>query len=282
MRVSMPFCLAVLLVSPASGFQPPDSAAAAFIRSARSAAARYEMQEQAIRDGFVRVGPDFPGMGEHWVQPGRIVAGRLDPARPPVLSYTTREGRPVLLGMAWALPLGPGEEPPGRPFRPDVWHDHSNAVDEEVLLIGGAHDGAHPSSGARLLMVHVWTGVPNPDGILAQNNWALPWWRNGLPVPESVSRTAARGLSLAYDGRLFYRALLDRAVDLSPGTREAVERRLDAHATRAEALIAAYRSDPAVRASAEAEAIWLGLWGEVQAIVPAAQWERLARFAEGR
>ena len=76
-----------------------------FIQATVDATRRFASRTEAIRAGYRRLGPDFPGMGEHWVHPGRIVAGVLDPVRPPVLSYVVVAGEPRLAGVAFTLPL---------------------------------------------------------------------------------------------------------------------------------------------------------------------------------
>jgi len=251
-----------------------------FISQARATAARFVKPAAAMRAGFRRLGPDFPGMGQHWVHPGRIVSGRLDAGSPAVLSYARRkDGELVLVGLAWAVPLGPDEAPPIEPFGPDAWHDHTAAVDEEVLLLGHAAGQADTPYSFRLSMVHVWTELDNPDGILAQNNWALPFWRNGLDVPDPVSRAAARAVSLAYEGRDFYRELLEQAVELPADQHQRVMAALDAEAGHAESLIERLRIDRDVPLT-EYEVIWYALWNAIREAVSPENWEHLARFAE--
>ena len=258
-----------------------DSATRAFVDSATLATRRFADRRQAIRAGYRRLGPDFPGMGEHWIHPGRIVRGVLDPSRPSVLSYVEMEGEPVLVGLAFTLPLGPEDAPPTEPFGVDVWHDHSGAVDEETLLLN------HPSSmhddpeGPRLSMVHVWTDLENPDGVLAQNNWRLPWIRVGL-APPHASMEAARGVSLAYGGRAFYAELIRRAADLTPAESEAVAATLDRHASEAERRIELARdaaearvADPSIFAD-----LWRSFWDGVRDEVRPDTWRHLAPLAD--
>jgi hypothetical protein len=252
----------------------------AFLRRALETATRFADPSAAIRAGFRRLGPEFPGMGQHWVHPGRIVSGRIDASSPPVLTYARRnDGKLALLGLAWAVPIASGQAPPAEPFGSDAWHDHTGAVDEEILLLGHVPDEPDAEYRFRLSMVHVWNGLENPDGILAQNNWALPFWRNGLAVPNRVSRSAARALSLARDGREFYRALLERAVELAAEERAHVNRVLDAHAARIEALIERQRARSDVVID-DYEVVWYDMWRAVRELVSAEQWDVLSRFVE--
>jgi hypothetical protein len=253
----------------------------AFVDSTVAATRRFRTRSEAIRSGYRRLGPDFPGMGEHWVHTGRIVAGALDPALPPVLSYVVVKGEARLVGVAFTLPLAPGEEPPAAPFGVDVWHDHSGAVDEETLLLN------HPSSmhegggGFRLSMVHVWTDVENPDGPLAQNNWRLPWIRVGLTPPIHPDAEAARGLSLAYGGRDFYRALVRRATELDAGEEAGVRKALDTWARAVEAQVeqALTQSHEGIVEESALVDAWRGLWTEIRSRVRPETWEPLEALA---
>ncbi len=181
-----------------------------FLDETRVQAERFHDQNEAIAHGYRLLGPDFPGMGEHWVHPGAVVGGEIDSSRPPVLTYSTVAGSPTLTGVAFAVPLGPGERPPDHPFPASVWHDHSAGLDEEALIIGSPASHLADSGGPRLAMVHVWLWAENPDGLLAQNNWTLPFLKAGIPV-DGTSAAAGRAMSLAGEGRDYYRRLLRRA-----------------------------------------------------------------------
>ena len=146
----------------------------------------------------------------------------------------------------------------------------------------------HPSSmhaggrGHRLSMVHVWTGLENPDGILAQNNWRLPWMRVGLEPPAEPSVEAARGVSLAYGGRAFYRELIGRAAELTPEEEAVVDAALNEWSGRAEAMVeAAARGEVGDRGphAEEFTAAWTGFWRAVRAGVSSECWARLASLA---
>lgn len=236
---------------------------AAFVRSVESGARRFESVDAAIAEGYRKLGPDFPGMGEHWIHPGLVIAGSLDPGRPPVIAYTEVQGGRRLVGFAYTRVLGPEEPPPAAPFPHHAWHDHTGGVDEESLLLSGPASMHAPGSGFRLAMVHVWTGVDNPDGVLAQNNWALPFLRAGLSAPDRNSSAAARALSLSTPtGVAFYEELLRDGVRLEG-------RDLAAATAAFEAAAVASRAWRERRAAASKvtggdvealERIWADLW----------------------
>ena len=83
-----------------------------FVECARAATGKYRDESAAILDGYRRIGRDFPAMGEHWIRIGLVFDGKFDPARPEVLNYVTVAGKPRLIGVAYAVPLLPGREPP--------------------------------------------------------------------------------------------------------------------------------------------------------------------------
>ena len=72
------------------------------VTAMRAGTARYRDLAAAIADGYRQIGPDFPTMGEHWVNAGLLVGGVLDPARPQVLEFASINGRPTLIGVAYA------------------------------------------------------------------------------------------------------------------------------------------------------------------------------------
>src|SRR5215469_592983 len=105
----------------------------AFQECARAATRKYQDQKIAILDGYQRIGRDFPAMGEHWINTALLFDGKLDVARPEVLSYINVSGHPRLLGVAYALPLLKGETPPAWPSGLSAWHDHFRTLDDETF-----------------------------------------------------------------------------------------------------------------------------------------------------
>lgn len=212
-------CLGAAAHAPAAAQATPhhhpdaahERAVAEFVAAVRSATQRYHDRAAAIADGFRLLGPDFPAMGEHWVQPGRMVEGRLEVSRPQALSYVIIDGRPVLTGVIFAKPLRPGDRLPDFPQPGFPWHDHAGAIDEESVLLHHVPSAADSGSELRLTMLHAWVWSNNPDGMFSADNWALPFMRLGLDPPEHTVPDAARMLSLLSGGTRYY-TLLFRAL----------------------------------------------------------------------
>jgi hypothetical protein len=242
----------------------------AFLAAVEREVGRFERVEAAIAEGYRKLGPDFPGMGEHWIHPGLVISGTPDPARPPVIAYTRFGAERRLVGVAYTTVLGPEDEPPDGPFPPDSWHDHTGGVDEESLLLAGPASMHASEAGFRLAMVHVWIPARNPQGVLAQNNWALPFLRAGLDVPESVSSEAARALSLAGVGEAFYAQLLREGVGLQGEELRLAMEAFTSGSSSARAwldrqqLASAESAGGTHRAAvAELEAVWARVWRDL-------------------
>jgi len=190
----------------------PTPAQTELVAAARLGTARYRDRDVAAADGYRPVGPDFPGMGEHWINPRLLVAGELDPARPPVLEYADIGGRPTLVGVAYAALVTDTAMPGGLPVPPQAWHTHAGKVDEESFIL--AHAGApalhqHVTGGGpRVAVVHAWIWLDNPAGLFETDNWALPFARLGLAAPAGISADAGRGLSLAAGGTRYFATLI--------------------------------------------------------------------------
>jgi len=181
----------------------------AFLLAARMGTERYRDRNVAIAAGFRRLGRDFPSMGEHWAHPGKVLAGHFNVADPAMLTYATIDGKPVLLGVVYAIPLEDGQAPPPLPGGISAWHEHNGTVDEESFL--PEHSGEHSGErqGTRLAILHAWTLLPNPAGHFTAENWALPFARLRLAPPAAIPEFAARALSLAAGSGDFYANLLE-------------------------------------------------------------------------
>ncbi|MBA3678155.1 MAG: hypothetical protein H0W74_12265 [Sphingosinicella sp.] len=160
-------------------------------------------------------GEDTPLMGEHWFReggPDYVHGDRIDFAQPSNLMYTKIDGRRVLTGVAFTVRLAPSEPVPAGFDGPnDKWHVHDfeRAIkaalqDRPVLrwLANGWLNRNYRDKGdnrGRIAMVHAWVTLPNPDGVFADYNRALPYLKLGLPAAhaQGASVEAAKGLNLA-------------------------------------------------------------------------------------
>lgn len=202
---------ALVICVPAGGAaQPRDSSAAQFVEIARRATARFRDIDVAIAESYVRVGPDFPAMGEHWVNGELLLKARIDPSRPAILTYITIGGQRALTGAVYALALRPEEQPPAT--LPGQWHDHVGTVDEESLLFG--HDRVSGDDELRLVVMHAWLWVENPAGMFATDNWALPFARLGVDPPDEIDPGSARALALISERDDFHLRLFASAGEL--------------------------------------------------------------------
>jgi hypothetical protein len=142
-------------------------------------------------------------MGEHWLSTRVLVDGKLDPARPALLTYLDIDGQAVLTGVVYAVPLAPGESVPAD-FGPGArWHEHNGDIDDEALL-PEHRTMSTETGGTRVAFLHAWLRVPSPEGIFSADNWALPFVRGKIDVPENFTMGAARAVSLATGGKLYF------------------------------------------------------------------------------
>jgi hypothetical protein len=180
------------------------------VATARAGTARYQDLALAIADGYRAVGPDFPGMGEHYVNMGLLLTGVVDPARPPVLEYATIDGRPHLVGVAYAALVTDSAPQPRLPVPPGAWHSHSGTVEEEsfVLNHAGVHATHADAHGPRLAVAHAWVWLDNPAGLYETDNWGLPCARLGFVAPPSLSADAGRALALAAGATAYFSMLV--------------------------------------------------------------------------
>ncbi|MDP9201903.1 MAG: hypothetical protein M3P26_08230 [Gemmatimonadota bacterium] len=209
----------------------------AFVSAARLGTERYRDRNVAIAAGFRRLGRDFPSMGEHWANPGKVIAGRFDVADPAMLIYATIDGKPVLLGVVYAIPLESGQPPPPLPGGAKAWHEHNGTVNEESFLPEHGGDHSPERAGTRLAILHVWTLLPNPAGHFAAENWALPFARLHLETPPAIPEPAARALSLVSGSEDFYASFLES--ELPSASRDEWRAALAAATDSARAIVSA-------------------------------------------
>ena len=147
------------------------------IRQVDSAVVSLSTPDAARSAGFGPVLGWIPTMGTHWVNQGRMFAGKqFSLTSPSQLMFSPVNGKPTLVGVAFAYftPLEDSVPPNSFDGNPP-WHEHP--------------DLAPP--GSRLVMLHLWL-VPSPDGAFAGHNPLLPFWALGLtPPPEDRFADAA-------------------------------------------------------------------------------------------
>ena len=194
--------LAAVLASRTAVAQPLPGADG-LVTAVREGSAAFRDLRAAALAGYRRVGPDFPGMGEHWVHVARLMETGAAPETPPILSYATIGGTPTLVGVAFAVLVEPGAPPPPSPAGCGAWHFHAGSVEDESFL--PARDAAL-GDGVRLAVLHVWVWLDNPDGLCASDNWALPYVRAGVTPAGEPDPNAARALALVTGARPYYRA----------------------------------------------------------------------------
>lgn len=201
----------------------------------RIATEPYVDRNVAIAAGYRRVGPDIPSMGEHWLNPKLIVEGKFDVSRPQLLTYLKIDGRPVLTGVVYGIPLRQGESPPDA-FGPEAsWHEHNGSIDEEGLL-PEHHNTPSAKVGTRVAFLHAWIRVPGSEPVFSAENWAIPFLRLGIPVPDQFPNGAARALSLIADGKKYFADLLGPAAQQSASS-------LDETSSAAESILDRAKAD---------------------------------------
>jgi len=216
---------------------------AEFIAGARAGTASYRDPQVARAAGYRPVGPDFPGMGRHWIHPALILRDTLDPAAPPILEYAEIEGRPTLVGVAYAKLVHDATPPAGLPVPAAAWHFHQGTVEEESFLRSNAglvHGAPAGTREPRIAVLHAWIWLENPGGLLATDNWALPYARLGYRMPAGASHDAGHAVALAGGGdagRAYVEALLRAVGRPSPAEQQALARLVERHQAAARALL---------------------------------------------
>ena len=255
---------------------PGSLSTASFVECARAGTDRYHDRAAAVLDGYRRIGRDFPAMGEHWIRVGLGFDGHFDASRPEILSYVLVNGKPQLLGVAYATPLLRGEQPPDGPAGSDAWHDHSRTVEDETLqplhhMHGTAQDGA------RLAMMHAWVWSPNPAGMFAADNWAIPYIRLGLTPPPAASPSVAKALSFVTGGRDYFELAIEVAARPTAVEKQRVKEAMDRAQAEVQSIVRDSRAAALTEAhSASLAAVWTAMWSAIDDALSAKARDRVA------
>ena len=170
---------------------------------------RFQDTGVAISEGYVHYdGYDTFSMGEHWYNKEVYESGTCDGSKPSHLQYLVIEGKRTLIGTGYVCtPQNQGREN-NRIFDDSItWHSHGPAWC--LLPNGSAEDyrdladslpnkfttldwqsickqeGGTPAS-QDIKMLHTWNWIPAPNGRFAHENFAIPFLRVGLPVPDKI------------------------------------------------------------------------------------------------
>jgi hypothetical protein len=210
---------------------------------AARASLRYATRADAIVDGYRRIGGDFPGMGEHWVNPVRIQShDRLDAEHPSFLTYATIDGAPKLLGLGFLVSTGQDTVDVDLPGWPREWHEHSGELSAES---GARTTAAARAVPTRIWVLHIWTVLENPEGQYAPDNWRLPFLRAGVGAPPGVDANAGRAFSLTVGGDEFLRRTLTDMrlrTEGDDGTAASVDHAIALARTKASTIASAARA----------------------------------------
>lgn len=231
-------------------------------RSAERSSARFHDRRVAIAEGYRRIGADFPGMGEHWVNPAALLKDVIDPARPSFLTYVTMEpGDARLMGVGFITTTTGADRTPSVPGFAEHWHEHSGLLsDESGARVGVSGTSPTEGRGSRVWVLHVWTALENPDGRFAADNWSLPFARAGVMPPAVADADAARAFGLAGEerGDEFLRALLSDAGLRAAPNAAAADSIIAAARSRANTIVASISTGTAVdeRSLAALRAVW--------------------------
>jgi hypothetical protein len=151
---------------------------------ARLATAKYQDVRVAEAEGYQVVGPDFPGMGVHFIL--TMEPNGFDIEKPPILLYVKDPSAPggyALAGVSylWNAPEGPDGQPVDPPFPKSLarWHRHENiCVLPHIENPHGLSESECRDKGGHFIgksqwLVHAWIWKDNPTGVFSPDNPAL-------------------------------------------------------------------------------------------------------------
>lgn len=151
------------------------------LERAKQATAKYQDVHVAEAEGYRAMGPDFPGMGVHFVL--TLEPNGFDIEKPPILLYEkdpAASGGYSLVGVTylWNAAAGPDGQPLDPPFPKSLarWHRHTNicmlpdlpnphGLTEKQCREQGGHFVAEAP-----WMVHAWIWKDSPAGVFSPEN----------------------------------------------------------------------------------------------------------------
>lgn len=123
------------------------------VAQVKSATSQYTNFQTATDDGLIDVSGYVPNMGHHYLNPA-LVDGIFELEKPEIILYVPDDnGAMQMVAIEYAIvpadPDNPGNPPEGFTGNNDQWHFNE--------MVGQ-------------WQLHVWTILPNPDGIFASFN----------------------------------------------------------------------------------------------------------------
>ena len=214
------------------------SAADSVLVAARRAAASIPDTAAARAAGFVPIEelgiPDrSPLQGQHWYNAAHAdTLSDVPLITPSFVMFAPINGRLQRIAVAYSAQIRIEAEPPATLGRDSsvMWHAHvlcrlsspggRTILDQVPDTTDCRARGGDPVP-RKTVMIHVWTDIPNPEGIYGHDNPALPFLVVGLTAPEmselhdAVRSRDVRALALAlgetYGARLENAYLIEQA-----------------------------------------------------------------------
>lgn len=121
------------------------------LRQARAATAKYQILENAFRDGYIDINLPLPNMGYHFMKVPEVDT-IIDIRKPEILIYNhDANGNMELVAVEYAVPIAlqPDHAPAGFSGDNDVWTYHT---------------------GFGLWLLHTWIWKYNPAGVFNPTN----------------------------------------------------------------------------------------------------------------
>jgi hypothetical protein len=148
--------------------------------AARAGTEQYQDVRVALRDGFIQVTQDLPGIAAHFVSARYLADGVFDPAKPEILLYAKLDGLWKLVGLSYLSPHNGTETAPEGFAGPlDVWHYHTGLCFQGQRVISNSLDQSQcQARGGRFTantgwMAHLWLYDEGPEGLFAHENSLL-------------------------------------------------------------------------------------------------------------
>ena len=165
-RIGLALCTGLLVVGATSIPFAGAAGRGGDVAEVRAATSKYHRLDVAVDEGLGALADlqgltciEDPGgagaMGVHYVNGGRVVDGRIDPAEPEVLLYDLSTGAPRLLGVEYVVFVADwtGADPP-------------ELFGHEFSLVGAGNRYGLPP----FYELHAWVWEHNPSGMFEDWN----------------------------------------------------------------------------------------------------------------